>query len=142
MVNDSASGAMRSRSGFVFPPCIVTERGVTARDWTGLRHRTYFDVASMVERLAQLLHTLHASGRVHRDLKPDNVLYLLQSTQWRLIDLGIAASSGALAIIVSMRASSCANHCANDGAAALAADQHASSPARSVPCGSFTCCAS
>jgi serine/threonine protein kinase len=50
----------------------------------------------MIERLAQLLVVLHSSSRVHRDLKPDNVLYLLGSTQWRLLDRGIAASVGAL----------------------------------------------
>jgi hypothetical protein len=95
IANGNEGGAMRSRSGFVFPPYIVTERGVTACDWMKAC-RSYFDIASMIEHLAQLLHTLHASGRVHRDVKPLNVLHLSLSMQWRLIDLGIAASTGAL----------------------------------------------
>jgi hypothetical protein len=41
---------------------------ITLRRWNQ-EHRSFFDVVSMVERLAALLHTLHISGRVHRDLK-------------------------------------------------------------------------
>jgi hypothetical protein len=66
--NGNEGGAMCSRSGIVFPPHIVTERGLTARDWTNV-FRSYFDIASMIDHHAQLLHTLHASGRVHRDVK-------------------------------------------------------------------------
>lgn len=55
-----------------------------------------FEVASMVEALTRLLQTLHGAGRVHRDLKPDNVLWLLTRAQWRLLDLGICAPVGAL----------------------------------------------
>ena len=54
----------------------------------------FFEIIVMVERLTELLQTLHSSGRVHRDLKPANVLYLLNSTQWRLLDLGIVANVG------------------------------------------------
>lgn len=50
---------------------------------------------SLVESLARMLAQLHASGRVHRDLKPDNTLFLLHTTQWRLLDFGVVASAGA-----------------------------------------------
>ena len=51
-------------------------------------------VSAMVEAVAELLAQLHASGCAHRDLKPDNVLYLLNSAQWRLLDMGIAGPIG------------------------------------------------
>jgi serine/threonine protein kinase len=71
----------------------VLERGITLTEWAR-RERDFFDVSLMVERLARLLDTLHSAGLVHRDLKGDNVLYLLHSTTWRLLDLGIAAQIG------------------------------------------------
>jgi serine/threonine protein kinase len=89
--SSNAGGAVRSRSGFVFPPYLVLERGGTLQQWKP-EERSFFEIVSMV---AALLNTLHASGRVHRDLKPDNVLHLLPSTQWRLLDLGIVANIGA-----------------------------------------------
>lgn len=54
-----------------------------------------FEVGSMVEALTRLLQTLHGADRVHRDLKPDNVIWLLTRAQWRLLDLGICARAGA-----------------------------------------------
>ena len=50
----------------------------------------------LVEELAELLAVLHGAGLVHRDVKPDNVLYLTTSVTWRLMDLGITAHAGAL----------------------------------------------
>ena len=66
---DNASGDVRSRSGFVFPPFLVLERGMTLQHWAE-QARGFGEVVSMVERLASLLEVLHASGRVHRDMKP------------------------------------------------------------------------
>ena len=93
--SDNSDRAAHSRSGFVFPPFFVLERGMTLQEWIK-QPRGFFEVSVMVEHIARLLHTLHAAERVHRDLKPANVLYMLQSTQWRLLDLGIAGSAGAL----------------------------------------------
>jgi serine/threonine protein kinase len=91
--DDNASGAVRSRSGYVFPPFFVLERGTTLRTW--LQEERSFDVSAMVEALAQLLARLHAAGYVHRDVKPANVVLLMQSTKWRMLDLGICARIGA-----------------------------------------------
>lgn len=93
--SENLSGAERSRSGYVFPPFMVLERGITLAAWVTERSRNFFEVSTMLESVCAMLSTLHASGRVHRDLKPDNVLYLLQTTEWRLLDLGIVADSGA-----------------------------------------------
>jgi serine/threonine protein kinase len=92
--DDNASGVTQSKSGYVFPPWLVLERGTTLADWVR-RPRGYGEVLTMVESLARMLATLHAAELVHRDLKPDNALYLLQSAQWRLLDLGIVARAGA-----------------------------------------------
>ena len=91
----NGDGALRARSGYVFPPFLVMERGMTLAEWVQQR-RDALAVLSMFKDCAALLATLHAAGHVHRDLKPDNVLLMLQTQAWRLIDFGIAAPSGAI----------------------------------------------
>ena len=91
----NGDGAVRARSGFAFPPFLVMERGMTLAEWVQAP-RDALAVLSMFKDCAALLATLHAAGHVHRDLKPDNVLLMLQTQAWRLIDFGIAAPAGAL----------------------------------------------
>jgi serine/threonine protein kinase len=92
--DDNAHGTVRSKGGsYKVPPFMVLERGITLRVWR-VRPRNFFEVSTMLDSVARLLATLHNSGRLHRDLKPDNVLYLMQTTEWRLLDLGIAAPTG------------------------------------------------
>ena len=93
---DNASGAVRSPldSLYAFPPFAVRERGMTLRQWRA-RPRSYTDILTLVDCLAQLLRTLHASGRAHRNLTPDGVILLQNSTKWRLLDLDNAANIGA-----------------------------------------------
>ena len=69
-------------SGFEFPPFLVLERGITFGAWAEQRRR-YSEVLTMFEQIAELLHVLHASGRVHRDLKPANALYMVNTTGTR-----------------------------------------------------------
>ena len=89
----NSDGAVRARSGYVFPPFFVTERGITLAEWVQ-QGRDALAVLGMCKEVAELLATLHAAGQVHRDIKPDNVLLMLQTQTWRLIDFGIAAAAG------------------------------------------------
>ena len=73
---------------------------MTLKEWVGQKRRT-MEAAVMVEALAELLAHLHGSGRVHRDIKPDNLLYLLRSTAWRILDFGIVSAPGAPALCLS-----------------------------------------
>ena len=93
--SDNTDGAARSATGALFPPYMVLERGMPLADWMR-QPRGHLEVAVMVQALAALLARLHGAQRVHRDVKPDNALYMLQTTQWRLLDMGIAAPAGAL----------------------------------------------
>jgi serine/threonine protein kinase len=52
-------------------------------------------ILHMLSDLASVLHCLHDAHVVHRDVKPKNILWMLHSQTWRLIDLGIAAHAGA-----------------------------------------------
>jgi serine/threonine protein kinase len=100
--DDNAAGAVRSRSGYTFPPFLVLERGTTLRQWLQ-EDRNFFEVTTMVEALARLLDSLHAAGYVHRDVKPDNVVLLMQSTKWRMLDLGICARIGVQLVLTHCR---------------------------------------
>jgi serine/threonine protein kinase len=92
--HDNVDSMLRGPQGFVFPPFLVTERGQPLTEWLqGPRDNLL--LLAMVRDLAELLAALHAAGHVHRDVKPDNVLLMLQTQAWRLIDFGISAPIGA-----------------------------------------------
>lgn len=86
--------SVSSQAGFCFPAFLVMERGLTLSEWL-YTEPTPLGILCMFGECAALLATLHAAGRIHRDLKPDNVLLMLHSQKWKLIDFGIAAPSGA-----------------------------------------------
>jgi serine/threonine protein kinase len=84
-----------SFSGFVYPPFMVMDRGVTLKEWMQVP-RSFAAVVSMALEISELLDALHQAGQVHRDLKPDNALLSLHTHEWRLLDLGSAANIGAV----------------------------------------------
>lgn len=89
------AGTVVSRSGFVFPPFFIMERGIPLDTWAGQAVRGFGEVLTMVESLAKLLQVLHTEGLVHRDLKPGNSLLLMTSSVWKLLDVGIVERAGA-----------------------------------------------
>jgi hypothetical protein len=49
--NDNIDGAVRSASGYVFPPFFVLERGMTLKEWCA-RERGFFEVRAAARRLS------------------------------------------------------------------------------------------
>ena len=80
----------------------------------------------MVEALTRLLGSLHAAGYVHRDVKPENVVVLMQSMKWRMLDLGICARIGArLRASCTLKLCRCKLHVQCSGLYVSVAWQHA-----------------
>ena len=50
--------------------------------------------ARVLSHIAERLKDLHASGYVHRDIKPGNIMWLPRKKRWTLIDFGCAARTG------------------------------------------------
>ena len=48
----------------------------------------------VLSHIADRLKDLHASGYVHRDIKPGNIMWLPRKKRWTLIDFGCAARTG------------------------------------------------
>ena len=80
----------RGFEDYVFPPFLVTDRGITLLQWAE-SFRSPSAVLAMVAEVAELLGTMHRGGIVHRDVKPANLLLILRTQHWRLLDLGIAS---------------------------------------------------
>jgi serine/threonine protein kinase len=91
--SDNADKAVSFQGAFVFPPFLVMERGITLAKWLQ-EPRSSLAVLSMFSDFAALLAIVHAANYAHRDLKPDNMLLMMQTQAWKLIDFGIAARIG------------------------------------------------
>jgi serine/threonine protein kinase len=72
---------------------MVLDRGLTLSNWLEVE-RMPSAVWAMIGEVLTLLATLHKSGNVHRDLKPDNLVLVYQTMQWRVLDFGIASTVG------------------------------------------------
>jgi serine/threonine protein kinase len=87
--------AIRMPTGFVFPPCIVIEKGESLDVWALRERHDFVTVLQVLCHVAERLKVLHAAGWVHRDLKPGNVLRRPEQHSWTLIDFGCTARIGA-----------------------------------------------
>jgi serine/threonine protein kinase len=90
---DNAHGTAVSRSGDRFHPFMALDHGATFKEWLMLK-RLASSVLAMAGEVLDLLAALHASGHVHRDLKPDNLLVVFHDQTWRLLDFCIVLTTG------------------------------------------------
>ena len=74
----NADGALQSPSGFVYPPFLALERGVSLQEWL-CTNRSPPAILHMFFDIAKQLASVHAASIVHRDLKPDNALWMLHT---------------------------------------------------------------
>ena len=53
--------------------------------------------AQVLAHIAVRLRDLHAEGYVHRDVKPENIMFLPRENAWTVIDFGCTARAGVAA---------------------------------------------
>ena len=104
---DNAAGSVKSHTGYTFPSFIILDRGITLSQWLQTP-RSHSAVVAMAAEILQLLGMLHRAGRVHRDIKPGNLLLVVHTQQWRLLDFGIVAQTGANRMVTYLAGTPCA----------------------------------
>lgn len=107
----NSDGAVRSPSGYAFPPFIIVERGEALNEWASRSAPDFATALFVLLHVAERLQRLHAAGLCHRDIKPANILWRPLSNSWTLIDYGCAATIGALRLHVLQWASLSSTPC-------------------------------
>jgi hypothetical protein len=94
-ISPNEDGAIRSQSGYIFPPFIMVEKGESLNEWASRVAPDFATTLFLLLHIAERLQQLHEVGMCHRDVKPANVLWRPLSNSWTLIDFGCSAPIGA-----------------------------------------------
>ena len=84
----------RSPAGFVFPPFVIVEHGMSLDEWRATQ-RPATEATSMFFDLANHILSLHNQRKVYRDFSPRNIVYMEASGSWRLLRIERCATQGA-----------------------------------------------
>jgi Lipopolysaccharide kinase (Kdo/WaaP) family len=95
-------GTVMSSRGFVFPPCLIVEKGESLDEWAARVAPDFPTSMCVLCHVAARLAQLHAAGFAHGDLKPANILWRPRANAWTLIDFGCTAEIGARHRVVAL----------------------------------------
>jgi hypothetical protein len=85
------NGEALTANGQCLPPAVVREDGETLRDWAlGANSDPVLLVNTLVQ-VAEVLERLHAAGLVHRDIRPESLVWLPGQLAWCLVNFGFSA---------------------------------------------------
>ena len=91
--------ALLDRLGRPLPPCIAMERGESLPDWSRRAKPDVFQSVSVLAHVATRLRDMHAAGYVHRDVKPENIMFLPRENRLTVVNFGCAARCGEFALL-------------------------------------------
>jgi serine/threonine protein kinase len=84
----------RSPSGFIFPPFVILEFGLTLDEWRSKPQPTS-EATAMFYDLANHLLALHNQDKVYKAFSPKNVMFMKSNSSWRLLRMERCAKKSA-----------------------------------------------
>lgn len=100
---------MKENKNFIF---IITEflAGGTLTEWIQYRHQSYHEFSeyeeeakAVMKSLLQGVEYIHEKGYIHRDLKPDNIMFTEpgECSSMKITDFGLSEKNNPFATIAS-----------------------------------------
>eukprot|EP00892_Ulva_mutabilis_P004144 jgi/Ulvmu1/2100/UM125_0004.1 len=93
-VSDGTAAALEDPSGQDLPPCMVTVRGESLLEWSNRATPDQFGALSILSSVSLRLASMHASGCVHRNVKPTSIVLMSTTERWALCSFAHAARIG------------------------------------------------